>query len=153
MKMDFLRDAEQLREISLFARLDDSRLKLLAFASEEVTFNDGDIVFTINSASDSAYVIMSGELSVYANAQGDGEPIAMLGLNDVVGEMGVIRNQPRSATLKAHGSTRCLRILADDFLNLLKDNPDVALGVLRQMADRLALAIETVESLRREQSR
>ncbi|MGA0344636.1 MAG: cyclic nucleotide-binding domain-containing protein, partial [Arenicellales bacterium] len=122
--MDFLRDAEQLREISLFARLDDSRLKLLAFASEEVTFNDGDIVFTINSASDSAYVIMSGELSVYANAQGDGEPIAMLGLNDVVGEMGVIRNQPRSATLKAHGSTRCLRILADDFLNLLKDNPD-----------------------------
>ncbi|MGA1696980.1 MAG: cyclic nucleotide-binding protein, partial [Arenicellales bacterium] len=68
-------------------------------------------------------------------------------------EMGVIRNQPRSATLKAHGSTRCLRILADDFLNLLKDNPDVALGVLRQMADRLALAIETVESLRREQSR
>ncbi|MEK9786339.1 MAG: hypothetical protein VW546_10050 [Gammaproteobacteria bacterium] len=34
-----------------------------------------------------------------------------------------------------------------------RDNPDVALGVLRQMADRLALAIETVESLRRERTR
>jgi CRP-like cAMP-binding protein len=151
--MDFLKDAEQLRAISLFAQLDDSRLKLLAFASEEVSFDDGDIVFEMNAVSDSAYVVMSGELQVFANLEADGEPLAVLGKNDVVGEMGVIRNQPRSATLKAHGPVRCLRILTDDFLDLLRDNPEVSLGVLRQMADRLALAIETVESQRREQSR
>ena len=148
--MDFLRDAEQLRQINLFAQLDDSRLKLLAFSSEEVSFEDGDVIFTMNSVSDSAYVVMSGEVSVFANLEGAGDAIASLSTNDVVGEMGVIRNGPRAATLRAKGKVRCLRILADDFMKLLKENPGVSLAVLRQLADRLGRTTEALEQLRQQ---
>lgn len=148
--MDFLRDAEQLRQINLFAQLDDSRLKLLAFSSEEVSFDDGDLIFTMNSASDSAYVVMSGEVDVFANPEGIGESIASLSTNDVVGEMGVIRSGPRAATLRAKGQVRCLRILADDFMKLLKENPGVSLAVLRQLADRLGRTTEALEHLRQQ---
>ncbi len=126
--MDFLKDAEQLRAIGLFAQLDDSRLKLLAFASEEVSFDDGDIVFSMNAVSDSAYVVMSGELQGVCEPRGGRRTACGFRQKRCGGEMGVIRNQPRSATLKAHGPVRCLRILTDDFLNLLRDNPEVSLG-------------------------
>ncbi len=92
--MDLFKDAEQLREIPLFARLEPTRLDLLAFSSEEASFDDGDIIFTMNSSSDSAYVIMSGQVEVFLRKEATGEPIAVLPANDLVGEMGVIGNQP-----------------------------------------------------------
>ena len=51
--MNFITDAEQLRKIPLFAQLDAGKLKRLAFASEESSFDAGDIIFTMNSGSDS----------------------------------------------------------------------------------------------------
>ena len=146
--MDLFKDAEQLREIPLFARLEPTRLELLAFSSEEASFDDGDIIFTMNSSSDSAYVSMSGQAEVFLRKEATGEPIAVLPANDLVGEMGVIGNQPRVATLRAKGQVRCLRILADDFLDLLKDNPEVSLSVLRQLVDRLTKSSQALEAMR-----
>ena len=148
--MNIITDAEQLRKIALFAQLDAGRLKRLAFASEESSFDDGDIIFTINSGSDSVYVIMSGEVGIFINEEASGDPVAVLATSDVVGEMGVIAKQPRSATLRAQGEVRCLRILADDFMDLMRDNPEVSLSVLRQMVDRLPRTTQALEALKRE---
>jgi CRP-like cAMP-binding protein len=148
--MNFITDAEQLRKIPLFAQLDASRLKRLAFSSEESSFDAGDIKFNMNSGSDSVYVIMSGEVGVFINEDASGDPLAVLSTSDVVGEMGVIGNQLRSATLRAEGEVRCLRILADDFMDLIRDNPEVSLSVLRQMVDRLTRTTQALEALKRE---
>mgnify|MGYP001178833085 FL=1 len=149
--MNIITDAEQLRKIALFAQLDAGRLKRLAFASEESSFDDGDIIFTIHSGSDSVYVIMSGEVGIFINEDASGDPVAVLSTSDVVGEMGVIANQPRSATLRAQGEVPCLRILADDFMDLMRDNPEVSLSVLRQIVDRLTRTTQALEALKREQ--
>ena len=150
--MNIITDAEQLRKIALFAQLDAGRLKRLAFASEESSFDDGDIIFTIHSGSDSVYVIMSGEVGIFINEEASGDPVAVLSTSDVVGEMGVIANQPRSATLRAQGEVRCLRILADDFMDLMRDNPEVSLSVLRQLVDRLTRTTQALDALKREQA-
>ena len=96
------------------------------------------------------YVIMSGEVGIFINEDASGDPVAVLSTSDVVGEMGVIANQPRSATLRAQGEVRCLRILADDFMDLMRDNPEVSLSVLRQIVDRLTRTTQALEALKRE---
>jgi CRP-like cAMP-binding protein len=148
--MNFITDAEQLRKIPLFAQLDAGKLKRLAFASEESSFDAGDIIFTMNSGSDSVYVIMSGEVGVFVSEDASGDPVAVLSTSDVVGEMGVIANQPRSATLRAETEVRCLSILADDFMDLMRDNPEVSLSVLRQVVDRPTLTTQAFEALKGE---
>ena len=95
---------------------------------------------------------MSGEVGIFINEDASGDPVAVLSASDVVGEMGVIVNQPRSATLRAQGEVRCLRILADDFMDLMRDNPEVSLSVLRQIVDRLTRTTQALEALKREQA-
>ena len=62
--------------------------------------------------------------------------------------MGVIGNSPRSATLKARGEVRSLRIASDDFLHLMTENPDIALDVMRQLVERLANTTRMLEAAR-----
>jgi len=95
---------------------------------------------------------MSGEVGIFINEDASGDPVAVLSASDVVGEMGVIANQPRSATLRAQGEVSCLRILADDFMGLMRDNPEFSLSVLRQIVDRLTRTTQALEALKREQA-
>ena len=104
----------------------------------------------MNSGSDSVYVIMSGEVGVFVSEDASGDPVAVLSTSDVVGEMGVIANQPRSASLRAETEVWCLSILADDFMDLMRDNPEVSLSVLRQVVDRLTRTTQAFEALKRE---
>ena len=97
-------------------------------------------------------MIVSGEVGIFINEDASEDPMAGLSTSDVVGEMGVIANQPRSATLRAKGERRCLRSLADDVMNLPRDNPKVSFSVLRQIVDRLTCTIQVLEALKREQA-
>ena len=97
-------------------------------------------------------MIVSGEVGIFINEDASDDPVVVLSTSDVVGEMGVIANQPRSATLRAKGEVRCLRSLADDVMNLPRDNPKVSFSVLRQIVDRLTCTIQVLEALKREQA-
>ncbi len=146
--MDVFQEAEQLKQVPMFAKLDASKLKLLAFTSESVTFQDGEVLFHVNDPSDSAYVIMDGEVEILAEAEG-GElvPVVTRGRNELIGEMAVLSNAPRSATLRAKGEVTTLRISNDAFLKLVSENGDIALDVMRQLSDKLARSHAQVEAL------
>jgi len=77
----------------------------------------------------------------------------VLGPNELVGEMGVLAKAPRSATIRARGQVQALRIEADMFLELLAENPDVALDVMRQLSEKLARAHKLFEQLQGERAR
>ncbi len=132
----------------MFSKLDASKLKLLAFTSEHVTFQDGEVLFNVNDPSDSAYVIMDGEVEILTEAEG-GElvPVVTRGRNELIGEMAVLSNAPRSATLRAKGEVKTLRISNDAFLKLVSENGDIALDVMRQLSDKLARSHAQVEVL------
>ena len=145
--MDLLQEAELLRKVPMFARLEPSRLKLLAFTSQNLSFGNGEELFRAGEPSDCAYVIMEGKVEVMADTEA-GEVVAVtLSKNELFGEMGVLSNAPRSASIRAKGDVKALRITDEAFLKLLRDNPDVALDVLRQLSDKLARSHKQFEDM------
>ena len=131
----------------MFSRLEPSKLKLLAFTSESIEFLDQDILFNLNDPSDSAYVIMSGVVEVLVETEDGLVPVVTRGENEMIGEMAVLTNSPRSATLRAKGPVRTLRIANDAFVKMMTENPGVALDVMRQLSLKLAESTEMMRDL------
>ena len=85
----------------MFSKLEPSRLKLLAFTSEALTFDDGEILCHQGDQADAAYVIMEGEVEILMETDAGPTPVASLGRNELFGELAVLTNAPRVSTLRA----------------------------------------------------
>ncbi len=147
--MDIQRETEALSKVPLFSKLEQSKLKLLAFTSELQTYEDGDVVFDEGEAADCTFVIMEGEADIYARTKAGGGEVVVgtLRANQLLGELGVLTNSPRAASIRARGRLMMLRISGDMFLKLLAENPPVALDVMRQLSGKLVLAHRQYEEL------
>jgi CRP-like cAMP-binding protein len=121
----------------MFREIDPARLKLLAFTSERVHFDEGQRFFSQGDAADAAYVLLEGKADVVLNTPGGEIKVAELGRNAIVGEMGILSDAPRSATIVAAEPTTALRIDKRVFLELLTQFPQMALAVMREIANRL----------------
>jgi CRP/FNR family cyclic AMP-dependent transcriptional regulator len=150
--LDLVQETDLLRKIPMFAKLDASKLKLLAFTSETLTFEDNDIVFHAGDTADCAFVIMEGAVDILTDTENG--PIVALTLkqNQLFGELALLNNAPRNATLRALGQVKVMRITTDMFLKLLSENSAVALDVMRQLSDKLAKSHQHVEMLQQELS-
>src|SRR5918997_4558348 len=103
-------EVQSLRQVPMFRDIDPARLKLLAFTSERVQFADRQRFFSQGDPSDAAYVILDGRAEVLLNTPGGEITVAELGRNALVGEMGILGDSPRSATIMAAQATTALRI-------------------------------------------
>ncbi len=148
--MDLVQETDLLRKIPMFAKLDVSKLKLLAFTSELVNYQDGDILFEIGDSADSAYVIMQGAVDVTVDTDSGPVVASTLQRDQLFGEMALLNNLPRNATLKAHGDLLVMKISADMFLQLISENADMALDVMRQLSAKLARSHELVTQLQQQ---
>lgn len=138
-----------LRSISVFAALDPASLKLLAFSSTYLRLDDGEMLCRQGESGDSVFVIEDGAVEITINVDGKPIHIATLGDHDLIGEMAVICNLPRTADVRAHGPLKVLKIEGDVFLRLVTANPDAALGVMRILTERLMRFIELYERMKR----
>ncbi|CAN7624622.1 cyclic nucleotide-binding domain-containing protein [Bosea sp. LjRoot9] len=127
-----------LRSVPIFGNLDTARLKLLAFTSERIAFAQGDVLFRRGDESDAAYVLLSGAVDVMSETD-KSEPVRMSSLarNAILGEMGLVTGDPRSATIVATSSGEALKLRKEVFLALLAEFPQMALSVMRLMVKRL----------------
>ena len=148
--MDLAEETDLLRKIPMFAKMETSKLKLLAFASEMVYFEDGDIVFHSGDSADYAYVIMEGAVDVITETESGPMVSVTLQQNQLIGELGVLNNTPRIATLIANGNLRAMKITAEMFFRILRENSEVALDVIRMLSDKLTRTHEHVEKLQME---
>ncbi|KFG66579.1 MULTISPECIES: Crp/Fnr family transcriptional regulator [Microvirga] len=130
-------EVQSLRQVPMFRDVDPARLKLLAFTSERVQFAGGQRFFSQGDPSDAAYVILDGRASVLLNTPGGDIQVAELGSNALVGEMGILSDTPRSATIMAAEPTTALRIDKRVFLELLAQFPQMSLAIMRELAKRL----------------
>ena len=152
--MDVYQESEQLQKIPVFSKLEPSKLKLLAFTSEALTYTDGQILFKQNETADSAFVIMDGEVEIVGeDSEGKLVPLLTRGRNELIGEMAALSNAPRSATIRAKGRLKVLRIPNEQFVKVLSENPEVALSVMRELSDKLARSHGEVERLQAEVGR
>lgn len=128
----------QLAKVPMFSKLETSKLRLIAFTSEALRYTQGEILFCKDEPADSAFVVMSGEVEVLAETSAGSFVSAIRGENALIGEMGVITKDNRSATLRAKTEVEVLRISEEVFIRLLTENPEVALDVMRQLSRKLA---------------
>lgn len=136
-----------LSRLPLFQDLEPSRLKLLAFTSEIINFQNGEILFKAGERGDCAYVIMEGEVDILSKAD-DQAVVEVLEVNQIFGEIALLNNEPRSATLRARGDLKVMKISESLFIELINENPGLALKVLQQLSQKLADSHEQVEQLR-----
>ncbi|CAH1679076.1 conserved membrane hypothetical protein [Hyphomicrobiales bacterium] len=127
-----------LRAVPIFGGFDTARLRLLAFTGERVGFAAGEVLFRQGDESDAAYVLLSGTADVVLPT-GDEGPVRVssVGRNAIVGEMGLITDAPRSASVVATTDIRALKLRKDVFLALLAEFPQMALSVMRLVVGRL----------------
>lgn len=149
--MSLQEELEAIKRIPLFSKVDGARLKLLAFASDRLTFADGQFFFHAGDQCDGAYVILEGEAEVLAGEAN--ALVAKLGPNDLIGEIGMICNKPRSAGVRALGDVTVLRIPTDVFMPMLTEFPAMAMEVAVELAHRLDRTTQQLAELKMENAR
>lgn len=134
--MSIEQEVEILRKIPLFANIDPAKLKLMCFASERLTFKPGQSLFDQGDSADSAYIIASGTADVIVTTD---KPtvVAKLAQNDIVGEIAILCEVPRTATVTATSELTTLRITKDLFFRMITDFPEMGVEVMRVLAHRL----------------
>ncbi|MDH6266336.1 CRP-like cAMP-binding protein [Rhizobium sp. SG_E_25_P2] len=130
-------EVQSLRQVTLFSRVAPSKLKLLAFASDRLTYRAGEELFHQGDAGDAAYVILSGRADILTDSPNGEIKVAELAYNTIVGEIAILCDITRTATVRASAPMEALRIRKDVFLKLIADYPDMAIEIMRVLADRL----------------
>jgi len=144
--MSIQTEVELLRRIPLFASIDTSRLKLLAFTSERLAFDAGAVLFREGDRGDSAFLILGGSVDVSVSSPSGPVIVATLEQNTIVGEMALLCDMPRTATVTAKEPLDTLRIKKDLFFQLLRDLPQMTLEIMRELAVRLHNANKEVSA-------
>jgi CRP/FNR family cyclic AMP-dependent transcriptional regulator len=146
---------EVLRRVPFFAEIEPSKLKLLAFMSERAGFDDGKILFHQGDPGDAAYLILDGQADIVLEGPSGPVTVATLGTNDIVGEMAILCNAPRNATVRAKGRLVALRIAKDPFMRMVREFPNMAVSIMQELAHRvdstnaqLRVALDEVRRLR-----
>lgn len=135
--MSLSEELEALRNIPMFANVEPTQLKLLAFTSQRLTFGAGQDLFRLGDMGDSAYIIISGEADVLVDKEGTEVAVAKAGKNEIVGEIAILCNVPRTATIRAVTELTALKIPKDLFFRLIAEFPDMGVQVMAELARRL----------------
>jgi CRP/FNR family transcriptional regulator, cyclic AMP receptor protein len=134
--MTLTKDVEILRNIPLFAKVEPAKLKLLAFTSERLKYLSGDELFHQGEYGDAAYIILDGETDILVDSPKGAVKVATLGKN-IIGEIAILCDVPRTATVVAHGDLETLRMSKDGFFHLVSQFPRVGIQVMSELASRL----------------
>ncbi|MBU6430266.1 MAG: Crp/Fnr family transcriptional regulator, partial [Cyanobacteria bacterium REEB65] len=137
-----------LRQTALFVDLDDNELGAVGDLCRQRTVPKGSIVFYEEDPGTSCYMLCEGRIKIVVNSQDGREHIlGILKPGDLFGEMSLLDGQPRSATAIAVEEAKVLVLQRDEFTNLVKANPSIALKLLVVLTRRLRQTDRHVESL------
>lgn len=128
---------EFLRGLELFSGLSDEDLERLHERAEPVELKKGDVLMKEGSEGDSLYVVLEGEFEITKLAGEKQVVLAVRGAGEVMGEMSMLVEAPRSATVTSMGPSRLLRLSHDAFLGVLRSSSEAALAILGTVTERL----------------
>ncbi len=143
-------EVELLRKVPLFAAIDPGKLKLLAFASDRKIYEDGQDLFKQGDFGDAAYVVVEGLADIVVETDAGEVTVAQLGHNEFIGEISILCDVPRTATVRANGQLKTLKIKKEHFLGIISQVPDLGIEVMRELASRLSKTTAELSDARRE---
>ena len=137
-----------LRSLSLFAGLNDDELRFLSGEAQERIFQAEDVIFHQGAPGYTCHIIIQGKVRIYVIAEDGRElSISILGPGEIIGEMALFDDMPRSANVEAIEKTHTLELHQDVLLHGLQRSPTLALSLLRALSARLRNTTEEAEGL------
>lgn len=150
--MSLNEEVDLLRQIPMFQKVEQSKLKLLAFTSERLVFQPDQVICEQGEPGDSMYVIVDGEADVIVNLPNGPLTVATLKKNSFFGEIAILCDVPRTATVKATSTLTTLRITTDLFYRLVSEFPQMTIEIMREIAARLDRTTQDLQTTRNELS-
>ncbi len=135
--MSVNKEAELLKDLPLFNKVDLAKLKLLAFTSERLSYDDNQIIFNEGDPGDAAYIILSGTAVVSITQGSKALELDRIKKGGFVGDISLLCDVPRTATITAQDSLTTLQIKKDTFFSLIAEFPEIAIEMMRVLASRL----------------
>ncbi len=135
--MSLDQEVEILRKIRLFAKIEPAKLKLMAFASERLTFREGQSLVKQGETGDSAFIIVEGTADVVVDTPSGPVTVASMGRNDIVGDIAILIDVPRTATVTATSELVALKVTKELFFRMVTDFPQMGVEIMRELAQRL----------------
>jgi CRP/FNR family transcriptional regulator, cyclic AMP receptor protein len=127
------RSIDELWDVPFFAACTPEQLQLIARVTDEVRFPSGATLMEEDDAGRTCFVVLEGRADVSIA----GEVVASLSVGEIVGEMAVIEDAPRTATVTAATPMRALEMSPKAFAKIVDASPAVARRLLRTLAQRL----------------
>jgi CRP-like cAMP-binding protein len=121
-----------LERTPLFAGLDRQHLQDVLSVGQRVSYQPGQAIVERGDPGDAMYIVVGGAAEVDVGGR-----YHRLERGDFFGEMAVLAGKPREATVMAVAPMEALRIPADDFQAFLATNPQIAVGMLKSLVERL----------------
>ena len=136
------------RKFPLFADLDDRELSAIAAVAKTRRYAKDDVIFHADESGDVFCLIREGQVKVtMISPEGKEIILSLLGPGDFFGEMALLDDEPRSATVVATEPLELVTIWRSDFLQILAENFDITRKVLAEISRRLRTASNRIESL------
>jgi CRP/FNR family cyclic AMP-dependent transcriptional regulator len=141
MNQEDVVDNEVLRQAPLFSALDDEAATALRGSLSETGLRRGDVLFHEGDAGDRLYIVLDGKVKLgRTSSDGRENLLAILGPGQMFGELSLFDPGPRSATVTAVTDASFASLSHEDLLRWLDGRPQVARGLLAQIASRLRKA-------------
>jgi CRP/FNR family cyclic AMP-dependent transcriptional regulator len=131
---------EFLARVPIFAHCTAEEVRVIASVAQEAHFQPGQIIVTQGTPGQAFYLILSGRVEIVR----DGVSLGAFGQGDFFGEMSLLDQAPRSATIRALDATSCLMLSSWDFKSLLEKHPSIAIKLLEVLSRRLRVADERI---------
>ncbi|GFZ87225.1 cyclic nucleotide-binding domain-containing protein [Elstera cyanobacteriorum] len=135
--MGLQQEVQTLRMVPMFSQLDPARLKLISFASERVQIMPGEEFIREGEEGEDAFVLLSGRAEVTLEGGETHVKLGEVAENQIVGMIALLSHGRRTATVRALEPLECLRLPKDVFHQMVRDLPDFALAVMRDLSDAL----------------
>ena len=136
--MSLEQEVELIRRFPIFAKIQPAMQKLLCFSAERLTFAPGQVLFNAGEMGDAAYVVIDGAVEISVPTPSGPIVVNTLSRNDIIGEIAIFGDVPRTATATAQAKVEALKISKELFEKIIRENPDAALELIRVLAARLA---------------
>jgi CRP-like cAMP-binding protein len=121
----------------LFAGLSGEELAALAQITLEQEYQPDEVLFEEGQHPDHLYIIVSGKVEVFHRVGERERPVAYLGEKECVGEMAILDDEPRSASVKAVEPTLALKVDRDSFRELILERPQISFAIFKILSGRL----------------
>lgn len=127
-----------LARVPLFSNCTAAEISAISEVAQEHTYSAGQIIVTQGTPGQAFYMVLSGRVEILR----DNNSLGTFGPGDFFGEMSLLDQAPRSATIRAVEETTCLMLSSWDFKALLEKHPSIAVKLLEVLSRRLRVADE-----------